>query len=166
MGGINKIEFEHVFNDWYEPIRNFIYYKSGDIRIAEDITQDVFMKVWEKSETIRLESIKSFLYTLANNMFLNRIEHQNVHLKFTVNYKPALFNESPDFELELKEFNQHLQEAISRLDEKKRTVFLMNRIENYTYNEIAESLNITVKAVEKRMEKALSFLRGQTGIKI
>jgi RNA polymerase sigma-70 factor (ECF subfamily) len=66
---------------------------------------------------------------------------------------------SPEYEVEMKEFNEQLQRAISDLSEKNRAVFLMNRIDDMTYNEIAANLDISVKAVEKRMKTALSSLR-------
>jgi DNA-directed RNA polymerase specialized sigma24 family protein len=45
MAGINQVEFDQVFMDCYKPLRNFIYYKTGDMQIAEDITQDTFLKI-------------------------------------------------------------------------------------------------------------------------
>jgi RNA polymerase sigma-70 factor (family 1) len=166
MGGLNCTEFEHIFDTWYEPIRNFLYYKAGDIKAAEDLTQDVFLKIWEKRSEIRLETIRPFLYKLANNMFLNRQDHLKVELKFVVDFQSGVNNESPEFQLELNEFDTRLQKAINGLDEKKRTVFLMNRIEKLTYAEIAESIGITVKAVEKRMEKALAYMKNQIEVNI
>ncbi|MCK5463199.1 MAG: RNA polymerase sigma-70 factor, partial [Bacteroidales bacterium] len=56
--------------------------------------------------------------------------------------------------------------ALSALTEKNRTVFLMNRIDRMTYQDIANSLEISVKAVEKRMNKALAFLRETLEVKI
>jgi RNA polymerase sigma-70 factor (family 1) len=161
MGGLNSPEFEHIFDTCYEPIRNFLYYKAGDIKAAEDLAQDVFVKVWEKRSEIRMETIRPFLYKLANNMFLNRQDHLKVELKFIVDFKSGVNNENPEFQMELNEFDARLQKAINELDEKKRTVFLMNRIEKLTYAEIAESIGITVKAVEKRMEKALAYMKNQ-----
>jgi RNA polymerase sigma-70 factor (family 1) len=166
MSGISEADFEGIFNLWYEPIRNFLYYKCGNIKAAEDISQDVFLKLWEKRKDVRKDTVKQLLYTIANNLFLNIVEHQKVSLKFTENYKIENNNESPQFELELKEFNEKLQGAINMLDEKRKTVFLMNRIEKFTYSQIAENLGITVKAVEKRMQKALGFLKEKVEINI
>lgn len=159
MQGINQTEFDKIFNTWYDPIRNFVYYKTGDNQVAEDIAQDTFLKIWEKRSEIKLETVKYLLYTIATNLFLNRLDKQKVNFKFINNFQRNKTAEAPDFELEMKEFDQRLQKALADLDDKKRTVFLMNRIDEFTYNEIAENLGLSVKAVEKRMEKALSFLR-------
>jgi RNA polymerase sigma-70 factor (family 1) len=166
MEGIREHDFERIFNTWYETIRNFLYYKTGDIAIAEDIAQDVFLKVWEKRAEIRQETIRPYLYKLANNMFLNHVEHRNVQLKFNMAYQPVLTLQGPDYDMEVREFDNRLKTAINKLDDKKRSVFLMNRIEKLTYGQIAESIGITVKAVEKRMEKALAFLKEQIEINI
>jgi len=159
MVGINQIEFDQIFNDWYYPVRNFVYYKTGDMQTAEDITQDTFLKVWEKRESIDPSTVKSLLYTIANNLFLNIVEHNKVVLKFESNYSGNPFSSSPDYEMELKEFDQKLKNSLNQMDERNRTVFLMNRIDDLTYNEIAHNLGLSVKAVEKRMSKALSFLK-------
>lgn len=166
MAGINQIEFDQIFMDWYYPIRNFIYYKTGNMQEAEDITQDTFLKLWEKKETIHKETVKSLLYTIANNLFLNRIDHTKVMLKFMVDYDGKDYYNGPDFDLELKEFDLKLQDSLSRLDDEKRTVFLMNRIDGMTYTQIAENLGLSVKAVEKRMGRAISFLKDRLNMRI
>ena len=159
MRGMNEAEFENIFSQWYEPVRNFLYYKSGNIQVAEDIVQDVFMKIWGKREGIRRDTVKPLLYKIANNLFLNRLEHQKVILKFIPANPVNIEVAGPDFELEMKEFDKKLQSALYGLDEKQRTVFLMNRIDGLTYVQIAEILGLSVKAIEKRMEKALAFLK-------
>lgn len=166
MSGINETDFENIFTQWYEPVRNFVYYKSGDIQVAEDIVQDVFLKIWEKKESIRMETAKSLLYTIANNLFINKMEHRKVTLKFMPPDPADAKVAGPDFEIEMNEFDHRLQSALAALDEKQRTVFLMNRIDGFTYAQIAEVLELSVKAIEKRMEKALAFLREKIDMRI
>jgi RNA polymerase sigma-70 factor (ECF subfamily) len=164
--GIDRMQFEHIFQSHYEAIRNYIYYKSGNIDEAEDIVQEAFLKIWEKRETIIQSTVKSLLYTIAGNIFLNRWQHRNVEIQFALQYVSEGTSSSPEYDLEMKEFDEKLQNALSALTEKNRTVFLMNRIDRMTYQEIANTLNISVKAVEKRMNKALTFLRETLEVKI
>lgn len=159
MPGIEKREFINLFNEMFQPIKNYVYYKVGDIEVAEDIAQDTFAKMWEKRREIRQKTMKSLLYAIANNLCKNRFEHQQVIYDFANNYDRNQWDVSPEFEMELKEFNLKLQNEIARLTEKNRTVFLMNRIDGYTYKEIADNLGISVKAVEKRMKNALTDLK-------
>lgn len=166
MIGINQVEFDQIFMDLYNPIRNFVFYKTGDMQTAEDIVQDAFLKIWEKRDTINKETVKSLLFKIANNLYLNTIEHEKVSFKFiTENAGNTYFN-APDFELEMKEFDRWLQTSLADLGEKNRTVFLMNRIDDLTYSQIADNLGLSVKAVEKRMGKAISFLKGRLNVKI
>jgi RNA polymerase sigma-70 factor (family 1) len=166
MPGISQDEFDRIFKDWYYQLRNYIYYKSGDMQVAEDIVQDTFLKIWEKRDSIRIVTAKSLLYKMATNIFLNRLDHNKVHLKFTEEYSINEYSSPPDFEMEMKEFDERLKRSLSELDEKNRVVFLMNRLDNLTYREIAENLGLSQKAVEKRMGKALIFLKEKLDVKI
>ncbi len=166
VAGIDRLQFEHIFQSHYEAIRNYIYYKSGSIDEAEDIAQEAFLKIWEKRATIIQPKVKSLLYTIAGNILLNRWQHRNVELQFALQHGSEGTSSSPEFDLEMKEFDERLQNALSALTEKNRTVFLMNRIDRMTYHDIANSLDISVKAVEKRMNKALTFLRETLEVKI
>jgi RNA polymerase sigma-70 factor (family 1) len=152
-------EFNSLFNRYYTQIRNFLYYKSGNMELAEDLTQDAFMILWTKRENIDPEKVKSYLFTIANNLFLNNVKHQKVVLKFNQQPVNTASMETPHYLMEEDEFRDSLERAISSLPEKNRVVFLMNRIDKLTYREIADRLELSVKAVEKRMTKALQKLR-------
>ena len=166
MIGINRNEFNKIFDDWYIHIRNFIYYKTGDIEKAEDITQDTFLKLWEIRQQIDQKTIKSLLYTMANNMYLNDVAHGKVVLKFESDYSMNPHTSSPEYEMEVKEFDNRLQSALNKMDEKNRTVYLMSRIDDLTYQEIAQRLGLTVKAIEKRISKAKAFLKDELSVDI
>ena len=166
MPGIEKKEFIEMFNRLYTPVRNFIYYQTGDKDLADDLAQDTFSKIWEKKETVRQETAKSLVYTIASNLCKNRFEHNKIVFEFASNYRPTDISASPEFEMEMKEFNERLKMAINQLNEKNRTVFLMNRIDGFTYNEIADNLGLSVKAIEKRMKNALDELKQQIDYKI
>lgn len=92
-------------------------------------------------------------------MFLNTVKHQNIVLKFEQRGHSQLSNETPQYLMEEAEFKLKLETAIAALPEGQRTVFLMNRIDKLPYREIAERLDLSVKAVEKRMHKALGEMR-------
>jgi len=153
--------FSEVFNLYYEPLRNYLYYLSGDIHWSEDSVQELFLIVWEKRQSLKEDTIKPFLYTIARNSFLKQKRHETVHLKFKklkIREEEAI--EIPD-SLENEEFDKALQMAISQLPEKCRTIFLMSRIDEMSNKLIAENLKVSVKAIEKQITKALKFLRGE-----
>jgi RNA polymerase sigma factor (sigma-70 family) len=120
--------------------------------------QEVFLILWEKRETIKPDRIKSYLYTVANNLYIDQYRHEQLKLGLCHEYNYSKEVCSPEYLFELKEFDERLQHAIASLVEKERTVFLMNRVDGLTFNDIAENLDISVKAVEKRMHNAIEKL--------
>ncbi|MBC9795618.1 RNA polymerase sigma factor [Sinomicrobium weinanense] len=148
-----------LYNSHAETLRNFIYYKCGDSYEAEDIVQESFIKLWKNCSKVPFEKARSFLYTVANNLFLNIVAHQKVVLRYAREKPDDTDRESPQFVLEEKEYMEKLQTAIANLSEAQRTAFLLHRIDGKKYAEIAEILGISVKAVEKRIHKALVSLR-------
>lgn len=166
MPGIEKTEFIRLFNTHYKPVRNFVYYKTGDSGEADDIAQDTFSKIWEKRDTIKTETVKQLAFTIASNLCKNRFEHKKIVLEFAGNYKLNGNSESPEYEMEMNQFGEILKSAINGLGEKNRVVFLMNRIDGLTYHEIATNLGLSVKAIEKRMKNALDELKTKIEFKI
>ncbi|HLA54895.1 MAG TPA: RNA polymerase sigma-70 factor [Flavobacterium sp.] len=152
--------FSGIFKAHAKALRNFMYYKFGNEEKANDVSQEAFIKLWENCADVPLEKAKSYLYTIANNSSLNQIAHQKVVLEYAKNANPIQHtSESPEFILEEQEFKSRLQNAIENLTETQRSAFLLHRIDGKKYHEIAEMLDISVKAVEKRISGALVSLR-------
>jgi len=154
--------FQKIFESYSVQIRNFLVYKGGEIEQSNDIVQETFIKLWENCSKVEPEKAKSYLYTLASNAFKNELKHLKVKLKFARSQNHDSKNiETPEFVLEESEFKQKLEKSIQEMVPTQREVFLMNRIDKKKYAEIAEELGISVKAVEKRMGKALKYLRSR-----
>ncbi len=158
-----KEHFNKVYNDHSQAIWRFIYFKCGDQAQADDLVQESYVKLWQNCAKVSASKAKSYLYTVANNLFLNEVAHKKVVLQHANSKKKTFNNQSPEYLLEEKEFYEKLQAAIANLSETQRTPFLLNRIEGKKYSEIAEILGISVKAVEKRMSQALAILRKEIG---
>ena len=73
-----KDDLKEVYDQYFESLRGFLYYKTGDIDLAEDLVQEVFIKVWEKRDGIKKETVKSLLYTMATNLMINHYKHKQV----------------------------------------------------------------------------------------
>lgn len=155
---------EMIFSDFFrsnaKTLRNYLFYKFGNEEQANDVSQEAFIKLWENCADVPLEKAKSFIFKVANNATLNQIAHQKVVLGHAKKEKPIQHtNESPEFVLEEEQFKKKLDTAIQNLTEGQRTAFLLNRIDGKKYSEIAIMLDISVKAVEKRIHGALVSLR-------
>jgi len=151
--------FSSVFTKYSKSLHDFLYYKFGDRLNPKDKVQEAFIKLWENCHKVSPNKAKSYLFTVANNLMLNEVAHQKVVLKFQSEKPKHYTNETPEFILEGNEYMQKLQIAIANLSEAQRTAFLLNRIEGKKHKEIAELLEISTKAVEKRIYGALKKLR-------
>ena len=158
-----KPVFNQLFDLYSESLRNYLFYQCGDMQQAEDLTQEAFIKLWNNCKKVLFAKARGFLFTVAKNAFYNEYEHQKVVLKYAKQKPKEVQHETPEFQLEEKEFMDRLQKAIADLPPGQREVFLLNRLEKMSYREIAESLGVSQKAVEKRMHKALVKLRKTVG---
>lgn len=169
VGNYSKEElswFRSIFDQYYENIRSFAYYKTGDVDLAEDIVQETFLKIWTNRSEVKSDTLKSLLYTIASNIIKNHFKHQKVVFNFQKNDQPNELSDETDSNLRQEELNRELQDALAEIPEKSREVFLMNRIEGLTYTDIADRLSLSVKAIEKRMSEALSIIRSRISYKI
>lgn len=156
----NESIFSNFFKSHIKPLRNYILYKFGNSNHAEDVSQEAFIKLWQNCKDVPIEKAKSYLYTIANNSSLNIVAHEKVKLSYQKDFSGMdRTNQSPEYILEENEFKDKLLTAIDNLNETQRIAFLMHRIDGKKYKEIAEELNISVKAVEKRIHLALLELR-------
>ena len=154
---------EHIFSSIFKTnsktVFNYIYYKFGNEEKANDAVQEAFVKLWENCAKVPSEKAKSYLYTVANNLYLNVLKAEKVRLKYADQHSKSIDKESPEYILEEKQFQKKLETALNALPENQRTTFLLNRIDGKKYSEIAEMEEVSVKAIEKRMHLALKSLR-------
>ncbi len=121
------------------------------------------MKLWEKNLDFDEKPLRSLLYKIASDLFISKYRREKVAQKYLVKLEPAIDNHSPEDQLAYQELTSKYETALEELSEKQRTVFLMSRMEGLKYQEIADRLELSVKAVEKRMSYALSYLRNALG---
>jgi RNA polymerase sigma-70 factor (family 1) len=157
---IDKNDFKALFDKYYESLRLYIYYKIAAKDAADDMAQDVFMTVWEKRKSLDMTNTKALLYKIAAGLVVDYYRKSDIKADFS---QWVRMNSGDDYastneQAEYKETMQRYAEALNSMPEGQREVFLMNREEQLTYREIAERLNLSVKAVEKRISGALKVL--------
>lgn len=133
-----------------------------DIDIAKEIVQEVFTRLWEKRESIDPQNKTiSYLGTAVRNRCLNYLRDNKKFSSGITALEGLGENHSyvEQDELVSEELKRKISEATDALPEKCRKIFLLNRMENKKYKEIADELNISVKTVEAQMSKALKFMR-------
>jgi len=157
----NGDAFEKLFRLYCQPLINFAKRYVVELAIAENLVQDVFLRVWKNRA--RLDpalSIKTYLYTSVKNQALKHLKHVAVEQKSQAELdQPPSTDLTPESSLTEKELAASIDQAIAQLPEKCRLIFTMNRFDRLTYAEIARVENISIKTVETQMGRALKFLR-------
>lgn len=148
-----------MFDQYFDPVRSYVYYRCGDTELASDVAQEVFMRIWEKQLYPDVKKEKALLYKMAGDIFVSHYRRQVLEM----NYMQSMIEDdsatSSHDDLEYKELAATYQNALKEMPEVSRVAFMMSRVEKLKYSEIAERLQISVKAVEKRMTNALAHLR-------
>jgi RNA polymerase sigma-70 factor (ECF subfamily) len=156
---VNQQTFQKLFDQYFERVRNYIFYRCGDPELATDITQDAFMRIWEKQLKPDKGKEKALLFKIAGDIFISDYRKKQTALKFAEIVRNEEHNPSADHEIDYNELKKQYETALSNMKEKQRVVFLLSRNDGLKYKEIAEHLSISVKAVEKRMHEALEYLK-------
>ena len=145
----DKQAFKYVFDTYFTVLCRFMYLYLGDTQEAEDIASDIFASVWENRKKLEIRlTFKAYLFQAAKNRCLNAIRDR----KATISLDDINGQDTPQVSitdsLETEELNNLIQE-----------VFLQSRTKNLTNQEIAESMDISVKTVEAQITKALKQIR-------
>ena len=135
---------------------------------AEEIVQNLFYILWKERENVQIfTSVNGYLYRSVKNKSLQYLEQEKVREAYRKMYaeNAVIETSTPQEELEYKELEQQIEEALSLLPERRQKIFQMNRMEGKKYNEIAEELHISVKTVEAEISKVLRELRSKIQLK-
>jgi RNA polymerase sigma-70 factor (ECF subfamily) len=153
--------FEKLFHKYYGILSSFATKIINDDVAAEEIVQDLFVKLWEKREQLFIEtSLKNYLFRSIKNLCLNFIQHNKTKIRHAQmvlsEVESNLSDDSnyPEVDLFVK-----IEESINSLPEKRREIFRLSRQEGLKYHEIAQKLNISIKTVETQMSLAIKTLR-------
>lgn len=154
--------FKELFHALFPELFRFLYRYTRDRQSAEDLVQEAFVRFWQVRDRIKPDlAPKYYLYRIARNLGLDHAEHQKQTRRESDLPESVLIRLSYDpaegYERSL--MADSVQKGLSLLPERCRAVFLLARYHDFTYQEIAVSLEISLQTVKNQMNKALSLLR-------
>lgn len=160
----NEVAFESIFKAYYPRLCSYANTMLNDSEEAEEMVQNTFIVMWENRANIDIHtSLKSYLYRAVHNACLNRIKHLKVRQEHCAHVLHTYdeVEESTSNVVMGNELQQRINVAVEMLPPQCKRVFTLSRYENLTYAQIAAELEVSVKAVDKQMVRALRILREQ-----
>lgn len=154
--------FQQEFHRYYEPLCQYAFTLLKEQHPCEDIVQDIFLHVWEKKQNlVGEESLRFYLYTAVRNNCITYLQKSRKSVVTGLTGHESASSPTVLYNAEKAEidFANLLKEALDRLPPKCREVFVLSRMSRLTYQQIADTLGISVKTVENQMGKALKILR-------
>lgn len=157
------VAFDVIYKQYSSRLYGFIMKLIKQDSDAEEIVQQVFVKVWESRVNIKANaSFDSYLFTIAYNNTINLLRKRVNEKKYMEHLKSIQQISSPSNiieEIHFKDVKNSFQILVNKLTPRQKEVFNLSREEELTYFEIAEKLDISVNTVENHMAKALSFIK-------
>jgi RNA polymerase sigma-70 factor (ECF subfamily) len=151
--------FKDLFRKYYSAMCTFAFQFLKDSELAEETAQDMFVKIWEKRETLNIDtSVKHYFFRSVRNHCLNQIQHEKIKKKYA---GMVLENSHQEINPELfyieVDLIQRIERSIESMPPKRQEIFRLSREQGLKYKEIADTLKISVKKVEAQMGLELKY---------
>ena len=153
--------FDTVFWSYNSHVFHFIDSLLYDKTLAEDFTQNVFLKIWERRESINPEdSFESYLFTIARNMVYKESEKRLLSERF-LEYigNQQDFDGQLEAKIDAESLREYVDELVEQMPPSRRNIYYLSRKQHLTNKEIAKQLSISEKTVETQLYRALQYLR-------
>lgn len=159
-------QFETIFNKYFPAVTSFVFMLLKSEEDAKDIAQDVFAKLWTQPEVwVGNTAIDNYIFAITKNSTFNFIKHKRIVQEYEEGVVKKslideLFNSEDPFDpIYYREALLLIKLVLERQPERRRAIFEMSRFEHMSNNEIAETLNISVRTVEHQIYRTLVELK-------
>lgn len=159
-----RASFEALARRFYAGVFNYLCWIGRDVGLAEELTQEVFMQVWQHPPEVRGDgALRAWVYRVARNQYLQhrrRAGLDTVPLDDCPEFAQTdRASASPQLTLERGQLREAVQGALARLPDGYREVIVLHNLEGLSLAQVAEVLAIPKGTVKSRRAKALSLLR-------
>jgi RNA polymerase sigma-70 factor (ECF subfamily) len=154
--------FNKLYSTCFRPIYRRVFSLVKDEAIADELVQDLFLKLWQNREDIDpQQSFEAYLFTIAQHLVYDHFRRiaKNKRLVARLLLNATDYYLHSDILLETKESRELLQKAIDQLSPQRREVFTRCKIEGKTYEETGLELGISVPTVNSHMTQSMKLVR-------
>lgn len=155
----------HLIEDSYKKYQRsvflYIYYKIGNKEEAEDLVQDVFVRLMDYQQMLRVDTIKYFIFTISRNLLYDYFRHHYKRLEVTsyiYDQRETCTNETEE-EVIARDLLLLEKKKVAQLSLQRRKVYMMTRFENKTLPEVSRILNLSSRTVENHLFASRKMIR-------
>ncbi|MFY7910009.1 MAG: RNA polymerase sigma factor [Emticicia sp.] len=156
-----EMAFHEIYLRYWQKLYGIANNKTRSTKIAEEITQDVFLKLWEGRRNLKIERLEYYLLASVKNAIINHYRTMHTHEKF-IEYAQNEYAKSElstEKQLDLNELISKINEHLNDMPYKTRLIFNLNRLQYYSVKEISAQLNIPERTVEYHIAQAIKILK-------
>lgn len=157
----DEAAFREVYLRYWKKLYSIATRKIQSTVIAEELTQDIFLRLWESRKAQKIENLNYYLLASVRNAVINHFRKVFMHEKY-FNYADYHFSKSTDStdeQIALNDLIEIVEKQLNELPEKTRQIFKLNRLEYKSVKEISAQLSIPERTVEYHISQAVKFLR-------
>lgn len=150
--------FHNVFSEYYGQAKQFSYFVLKDMDAAEDVAQEVFIKIWTGRGVLpEVRNFRNYLFQISKNAVIDHIRRESAMVLRNNVFAGRFFAGDDSFENDFiaRETQGAIDEIVENMPPKRREVFILNRVQGKSNDEIAELLGLSKKTVENHLHLAL-----------
>ena len=159
----NRNSFQKLFYQYHDQLFRFVVYRVQDADMAKDITQETFLRIWEKRESLQPEkSFFSLLARISTNLCYDHFRYTEVRLRNKdriPDYGKSHFD-NPEEVVQAKAIEEIIRKLVNeKLPQRCRVIFILSRLEGLSNQEISIKLDLSIRTVENQIYRALKILK-------
>lgn len=157
----DRIAFTEIYEKYWYSVFRIAYRRLRDREVAKELTQELFAKIWERREKLKIDKLENYLMTSMKNSVVNYIENQVVANRYVRYYKAFLSipNESTENSINFSDLSEAIDKGLTNLPEKSRMVFKLNKLDHWPVEKVALHLNLSEKTVGYHLTKSVKLMR-------
>ncbi len=163
---LDRKTFNEIYSTYYQDLMKRFMFLIGSRERAEDIIQEVFLKVWQQRQQVNFElSLRAYMMRIGHNLIMDYYRHHKVEKQFESRYnkqkrrsfidEDALFNEDK---------MSRIEEIVNKLPPKRKLIFQLCKFEEKSYKEVSELLNISEHTICDHIVKSKRFIKSELGL--